>query len=376
MVLSSVTYGQHHAWTAFNREQGKGFVIVAGDDPTGELLGYCDEGSFNPDSLPPALEEWLDMMDRQLTAVNQGQATRRAFTRRAGDVSVAPLLTTKWYQRVPYNQLLPLYDPEKYPNSHCATGCVATAMAQIMKYWASKTPTKEIPAYTTETLGIYMPALPATTFDYDKMIDDYNDYYTEEQALAVAKLMLYCGQAAQMDYDFNSGTETTGAYFAQYFGFKNTYEVKESGIFSHIDDDTGRAIYNDLRAGRPVLFSGKRASLQSFKISGHAFVVDGYDASNGLYHINWGYGGTSNGYFQLKYADSDKPDSTDDSYSGYRFAQKAVIGLEPEDRGTAVTAVRQEPTTEERYYTLDGRRIDKTAPKGLIVKKSKILIYK
>lgn len=297
---------------------GTGFTITV----DGEVVGYSDTGTLDAATLPPAASELLEHLHYEQQLAGEGRAVRRAPRRAA---AIAPMLTTRWGQRQPYNLLCPEYAE----GSHCATGCLAVAMAQILKYWSANIPTAEIPAYTTETKGYQLPALPSTTFDYSIMKDEYLDILDHGTAtMEVARLMLYCGQASQMDYDINSGAYTMGSYLADYFGFSSEYEDKDH--WTHLIDWEDY-IYDELAAGRPLLYSGKKMSG-----AGHVFVVDGYE--NGYFHINWGWEGNSNGFFKLSLCNPDDPDSAY-LWEGYRWLQKAVVGLQPDPTATGITAL-------------------------------------
>ena len=172
------------------------------------------------------------------------------------------------------------------------SGCVATAFAQIMYYhkWP-QTATKQIPAYST------YEALPATTFDWDHMLPAYSQQSleSEEQKNAVAELMLYCGHAVKMSYGTGASSAVTSYIMGalkSYFGYQNDAIMINRNIYTLNEWDD--IIYNELRHGRPIIISAS-----AYKGSGHAFICDGY-AGNNLYHINWGWGGMSDGYFRLQ----------------------------------------------------------------------------
>lgn len=305
---------------------GQGFTITLGD----EVVGYSDQGALEADDLPPALTELLEQLSVEQQLVRKGRAQRHVPRRAA---AVAPMLTTRWGQRMPYN----LMCPEYAEGSHCATGCLAVAMAQVLKYWAADIPTTDIPAYTTETLGINMPALPATSFNYSIINDAYEDPFDRsESTWEVARLMLYCGQASQMDYDISSGSYTMGRYLSDYFGFSSEYTDKDH--WTHLIDWEDY-IYEEMAAGRPVIYSGKKMSG-----AGHVFVVDGYE--NGYFHINWGWNGSDNGFFKLTLANPDDPDSAY-LWEGYRWLQMAVVGLQPDPTATGITALPAVSSTSE-----------------------------
>lgn len=172
----------------FNSGKDGGFVIISGDDALPDVLGYSDNGRFATTNLPPALQVWLkDCSEAAKYAGEHHLPKHQPAKTRGSGKSVGPLITTKWGQDAPYNNGYPQVN-----GINCATGCVATAMAQIINY--HKHPngmTAEIPGYITKTYAIEMPTLPPTTFDWGNMLDSYKGYSTNAQKAAVSKLMIY-----------------------------------------------------------------------------------------------------------------------------------------------------------------------------------------
>ncbi|MBR6128994.1 MAG: C10 family peptidase, partial [Bacteroidaceae bacterium] len=247
--------------------------------------------------------------------LRQGKA--QASHTKEGRQAVAPMVTSKWSQGAPYNLLTPKID-----GVHAPTGCMPTAMAQILYYWKSKAGASAMEAYTTDTKGIRMEALPATTFDYDIMQDEYEKNDSSDAAYAVAKLMLYCGQAFEADYDLDgSGASGGTPNFIDNFHFDIHGFDLESIMESREQWD--EALYNEMAAGRPIFMSGVDY------VVGHGFVVDGYDP-RGFYHINWGWYGNYDGFYLMDVA---CPGDTEDETiygEGYSIGQIAGIGLRPE----------------------------------------------
>ena len=305
----------------FNAINDGGFVIVSGDNRAEEILGYSDTGSLDMENLPKNVGLWLEGYAKVIELVKQRESTMRKSEAHDDKQTVAPLLKTKWSQQTPYNGKCPLIDGEQ-----CVTGCVATAVAQIMKYYNYPVSSKATFQYRTITNKITMKALPATNFAWDKMLDSYNMNYTEEEADAVATLMLYCGCALNMDYAVGgSGADSTPVCDAMEYFFGYDKGIKKVYRKDYNTESWEELIYNELAKGYPVFYSGRTNS-----DSGHAFVCDGYD--NGFFHINWGWGGYCDGHFKLSvlypYADSyDKAKHE----NGYVSEQMAVINIVPKD---------------------------------------------
>ena len=354
VALATKGAGAEPAYYVFNAErEEKGFVIIAGSDLKGDVLAYSENGSFAAGDMPAAVADWLLGYEEQARLIREGRAS--VYQTQAIQAEVTPLISTRWSQDRPYNSLLPEFT---YGGQHirCSTGCVATAMAQILKYWSVAKPTTDIPSYTTQQLGVTMAALPATTFNYDLMEDTYSMQATGASADEVARLMLYCGQAAQMNYYQTSVAETSGEYLAKYFGFNSNYmDVRRDAYSCQAWDDL---IYGELQAGRPVIYSGAK-----YTNSGHSFVVDGY--RDGLYHVNWGWGGLYDGYYKLSEANPDGSDGigAGAGSGGYTFRQIAVIGIQPEQSSPAATATlmtTERLTTGQTTYTRPSSASDYT----------------
>ena len=322
------------AYYVFNA-QDKGFVIVSGDDRTAPILAYSLNDKFDENELPPHIKSWLQHYADEIEALGNIQVPARRIV--VTHPEIAPKITTKWNQGSPYNLQCPIYNKQ-----YSVTGCVATATAQVMKY--HKCPSGTMPSgldgYTTRKLGIVVDALPATSFDWNNMLDEYGSSATTTQKNAVAKLMRYCGQINEMNYS----PDASGAYYhvdlyVSKFGYAKGARRAFSEDYSISEWD--ELIYNELVNDRPVLYEGQSTG------GGHAFVVDGY--KDGLYHVNWGWGGAYDSYFRLTVMEPGGggigASSTSDGYSS---GQGAVIGLQPASKGST----EQEKYLTGRYMTI------------------------
>ena len=326
----------------FNAEEG-GFVVISGDDRTVPVIGYSEKGQLLQDDMPDNLRNWLDSYAEQLQAIEKGEATpalpRSAKVTRgvSAKPAIAPLIKTTWNQSVPYNLKVPSLDYEYEGKKYtlpCVTGCVATALAQVMYYYRWPLTCPALDAYTTSSKGIEVPALPATTFQWDKMQLTYAGNETGDPANSVAELMRYVGQANEMDYNISSNGGS-GAYIHQdvmfnTFGYsRNMYSAYR---YEYSTVEWENLIYQELAAGRPVLYSGTSYDAGADKFGGHQFICDGYDG-NGLFHMNWGWGGQSDSYFVLSIANPhSKGIGGGSTKSGYYLGQSAEIGFKPDDK--------------------------------------------
>lgn len=312
--------GSQPTYFVYNTQQAQaGFVVVADDGNETRVIGHSTTGSYDADDVPPALRLWLARMDEELTMLREG----RAEPFRATEVheAVDPLMTTKWNQQAPYN----LETPEYESGQHSATGCLATAMAQIMKYYAHDAGSTAIPSYTSADLDLLMPELPATTFDYALMHDSYSSGNQSASAREVARLMKYCGQAVETNYGPSSGAEPMVSAFANYFDYNPFAYFAERYQYPAWAWD--RLIYNQLSDGHPVLMTGYTFSEVGYE--GHAFICHGYDG-NGLYYFNWGWGGRYDGWYALSLCNP-LGQGTGGSHGldGFNIYQGAMINVFP-----------------------------------------------
>ena len=318
LARSKVGVTTQELYYVFNRGDNGGYVLVAGDDGVEPLLGYTDEGEFDYNELPDNMKSWLEAQAAgvQYMLDNPSYAPKKVPTHPA----IAQMMTTRWNQGSPYNNACPLHAGRR-----SVTGCVATAFAQVLYFQADKSVTEtqaDIPGYTTWTEKLVVPGIAAgAPIDWKNMIDSYGG--TAIQQTAVANLMLYCGVSVEMDYTNSSSgahTEQVPVAMNKYFGYSTARYVYKS---SYTDDTWDALVYNELNEGRVVLLSGYNSS------AGHAFVCDGYDG-NHCYHINWGWGGSSDGHFLLN---SLNPSSQGigGSGDGYSDGLGAVIGALPDN---------------------------------------------
>ena len=334
---------------AFNREDG-GYVIASGDERTLPVLGYSDSGTIDWERLPKNMQAWLKQYDEAIATLGKSQdfadgISKRGLKTRAPKAAIEPLVKTTWYQDAPYNYKVPLYDGAETDllGQPCPTGCVATAMAQIMNYYQwPKAACEPIPAYAYSTAHedkekiVHFDALPSTTFDWDNMIAQYEGpngtiLGTEAQQDAVATLMRYCGQSVYMDYHPQvSGSDHQQVVEAliKYFSYKNTARWVKRIQYSI--DGWEDLVYSELASGRPVQYGGDTDD------GGHSLICDGYDGS-GLFHINWGWGGGGDGFYALAVLNPYDNSSTGSSSSGigYCLHQDMIIGIDPDIDGTS-----------------------------------------
>jgi hypothetical protein len=295
LVTTYKTESDDAAFHIFNTPNG--FIIVSADDCATPILGYSDEGQFDTENIPIQLQDYLQGFVEQIQygieknhfeadeqTIRQWELVRTVgrLTNNRSNRTVEPLLTTKWNQDYPYNIYVP---------NGCPTGCTATAMAQVMKYW--DWPIQGAGVHSYQWNGQTLSAnFGETTYDWDNMLDDYdNNPGTQEQKEAVATLMWHCGVSVNMDYSpSGSGALLNPNSMIYYFRYSNEMSYEYSRNFP---DAIWEAKLKDcLNLGRPLYYTGYQGML------GHAFVCDGYDV-NDMFHFNWGWGGVLDGYFAV-----------------------------------------------------------------------------
>lgn len=299
-------------------------LFVSADDIAVPLLGYTDSGNFDTNEMPPQLKWWLGEYTREIEWAREnaqsklsfeGERERKSGQRNKYGEAIAPLLSTTWSQTEPYNKYCPLINGAK-----TVTGCVATAMAQTMKY--HEWPQDEIKSISYSWNGRRLTSRPLTP-DWENMLDDYYYDYTDEEADAVARLMQVCGYSVEMMYN-TASAGGSGAYsqnirnaMVERFGYDKSaiYLLRQ---FYH-QDEWAQMIYDNLKEIGPVIYDGQGS------LGGHSFVCDGYDG-NGMFHFNWGWSGMSDGYFILSALDPDAL-GTGGGAGGFNYNQDIILKI-------------------------------------------------
>ena len=325
----------------FNGEDG--FVLVSAEDDARAILGYSDHGRFDATDMPENMQFWLQMYADELaskpTSSLKGRVQRRiAAHAQATYPTISPILgEVEWGQDEPYNNLCPTVGGER-----SVTGCVATAISQIM--YVHKYPTKGTGSktYTTESHGLQLNVnFGATTYDWGNMLPYYKNNYNSTQANAVATLMYHVGVAADMDYaPDGSGAISSAALAAitEYFGYNKSIHVLPKDFMK--EETVLQTVASDLQEGRPVYISGSTVNQE-----GHAFVCDGMQ-SDGYLHINWGWNGSGNGYFALSALDPENQ-GTGGSASDLAFTEGVCLytNIKPTVGGEAMPLITVDKLT-------------------------------
>lgn len=324
---------QTSAYYIFNIGREKGFVVMSADDRTYPVLGYTQQGAFGTREMPEGLRDLLNYYQQELKWLNQYSMAKTSSQTKVIDnkPAIEPLMESKWNQTTPYNDLCPMDGTER-----SVTGCVATAITQIMYYHKCPQGVIEHPveAYTTKTTQTKSTQLQPIQFDWNNMHPVYQGNERAEDKKAVAQLLQYVGQAVQMDYTKNSSSAysiNVPQALKKYFGYsKSTKFVKRSN-FGY--NEWNEMIYNELKNKRPVYYSASNEYN-----GGHAFVCDGYQKGD-YFHINWGWGGMANGFYRLSILRPSQA-GIGGQMGAYSLLQDAIIGIQP---------AKESETTDEKH---------------------------
>ena len=327
----------------FNATGAKGFVIVAADDNCSPILGYSDESNFDPANIPIQLKEMLQgytnqinyvIANNKVASLNIKNTWQQLIVPQVNPLAKAPgapvlrtpLIQTLWDQFPYYNNLCP---NDNGIAERTVTGCVATAMAQVMKFWNYPLHGTGSNSYTPSTnsyLGIQSANFATTTYDWANMPLSLSATSTTAQQTAIATLMYHSGVSVNMDYGVASNGGSA-AYAISYNGgvaysaetaLKNNFGYNSGlkGIIrSNYTDATWISlIEKEIDSARPVIYSGTGGQ------GGHCFIADAYDA-NDLFHFNWGWSGWDNGFFAIS--------ALNPGMDTFNLGQTAIIGVKP-----------------------------------------------
>lgn len=343
-----------------NRENNKGFVIVSADDRAIPILGYANNGNFDLQKLPPNAKKWFESYKNEIrhlisTKSQQSKEIDSIWStllyentlQQKSTQEIAPLIKTQWDQSPYYNTLCPF---DRKNAERTVTGCVATAMAQVMKYWNYPKIGNGFHSYNHSKYGTLSASFGNTTYDWTNMPNDLTSSSSSAEKSAIAKLMYHCGISVDMNYNISS-EGGSGAYiistqspilhcteyaFKNYFGYKETLKGVEKSDYTN--SQWANLLKTELNAGRPIVYAG-------FGDGGHCFVCDGYDKNN-YFHFNWGWSGYLDGYFVLS-ALNPGAGGAGSGEGTYTAFQQAIIGIEPvKNQGGSTT-----DTTDLRLYS-------------------------
>ena len=314
---------ENDAYYVFTEAQSNGFVIVSGDDRLNPIVGYST--SAVSDQMPPALTAWLEEYSEYVNDVRAGKAV--TSQRNAGQTSthIEPMLVTAWDQDAPYNNMCPILDNGK----RGYTGCGNTATAQVMKFhkWPAS-PIADVEWKSNITGEVVFCEMKSHVYDWDNMLYNYSSDYSEAQANAVALLMADLGMATQSEYEAEgTGCTDPDIAYALVNVFNYSPELAVAIRSDYTYEEYIALIRENLNNRQPIIYCGYG---QDFN-DGHAFVCDGID-ENDLLHIDWGWNGAFNGYFDI--ASMEPNGNGIGGFSDrYNVGQRAIVNIKPRAEG-------------------------------------------
>ena len=362
MVLKKAATASENQYYVYENANGEGWVMVAANDVAHPILAYSYTGTFRTDNQPANLKVWLRGYDRQITRAaqdenyvaneqvqNEWKTLRKGANSVKAAVVVSPLIKTGWDQDSPYWNSCP-----QKSGSRCYTGCVATAMAQVMNY--HQWPKNGTGSHTIKGTS-YSANFGSTTYDWENMLNSYSGSSTSAQKAAVATLMYHCGVAVDMSYgtaaeggsgaytiDYNGywsshGTMCAETALTQFFGYKSS-TIKgyyrdgspEDGMKSWTKSEWIAMLKEELDAQRPIMYAGAGYEDPSDPDTGygHSFVCDGYDSSD-KFHFNWGWSNSCDGYYDVDALEPSEPGSGGGN-GEYNLEQDVIIGIVPDKK--------------------------------------------
>lgn len=362
MVLKKAAQAEESQFYVYENADGEGWVMVAANDIARPILAYSDEGQFRFDNQPDNIKSWLHGYNKLIKRAEQDgfvapestqqewEQLRKGARRAKATVVVSPLIKTGWDQDTPFWNLCP-----QKSGTRCLTGCVATAMAQVMNYW--QWPKQGTGSHTLKGTSYYVD-FSSTTYDWNNMLNKYTNSATSAQKTAVATLMYHCGVAVDMSYntsanggsgaytiDYNGyfsgqGTMCAETALKQFFGY-NTSTIK--GYYRDGDNSTGMKKWNktewiamlktELDASRPIMYAGVGCDNVNIESTcyGHSFVCDGYD-SDDMFHFNFGWTNSCDGYYDIDILNTDVPGNGGGN-GYYSLEQDVIVGIMPPETG-------------------------------------------
>ncbi|MCH5241927.1 MAG: C10 family peptidase [Muribaculaceae bacterium] len=340
-IMTKITKAGIPSLYVFQENDQPGFMVVSADDITTPLLGYSDWNSLDVNNLPPALEYWLDQYSAQIDYMRENPSLfasdGQTGVKLPDWAPIQPLVKTTWNQSAPYYNLCPVYN-----GANCNTGCVATSMSQVMKYFNYPAKGQGEVKYTCSSINRVLTLdLSTLTFDWNNMLNSYSKgNYTDAQAEAVATLMMAAGYATEMQYSTGtSGTQSGKILSALVNNFNYDLGMRYLKRENFTYTEWATLIYNNLQSTGPVIYDGTSFNPDGTSSIGHSFVCDGYQG-DGYFHFNWGWGGSSDGYFLL---DALNPPALGigGGSGGFNYAQDIIWGIQPAKSGTNPTAQKE-----------------------------------
>ena len=305
----------------FNSTDGKGFAIVAAEDELPEIIGYSATGHIDSQSMSDGLKLFLESYSQYVEDIRKGVAIASDYSATRSSTlpaEVEPIVKTQWNQPAPFN---------KYCPDDCPAGCVAVAMGQIMNYhkWPNVGTGASFTTYNGKAISV---DFSKSEYRWDLMKNTTKELKEDEEAAdAVAKLLFDCGIALKMNYSKNGSSafdKNVPLALFNFFGYKHTTLVYDSPNYYSSKEEWLEKMKQELVDGRPIYYSASSPKGGGQDAAGHAFVISGYDEKD-MVHVNWGWGGKDDGYYDIFRLDPGAYAFTD--------GQTAIYGIVPNTDG-------------------------------------------
>lgn len=307
---------QTNGYRIYQNADGVGYSII-GICENGEnrLLGYSPSSNWDENDMPHALTSWLDNI--QSTTISLTQTVSLPSR-----IDIPPLLTSHWHQASPYNDLSPVISDG---NIKTVAGCVAIAASQVVYYWRKDNPPvllKDTPVYPYGSAPVTVSIPKDTPNNWELMLDTYDQTSSTESRAAVAQLVYAVGTGSYLDFGSSTGGQISVAKNAIYSQYRLLGDNAVKANYTQTEWE--QLLYNNLVKHYPLMYSGSTSSFD-----GHAIVLDGYEAATNLFHFNFGWGGSGDGYYTV-----------DDvsGVGGYSIGQACVYDIHPKNRNIDVKA--------------------------------------
>ena len=314
---------ENDAYYVFTEAQNDGFVIVSGDDRLNPIVGYSTNAVS--DEMPPALTAWLEEYSEYVNDIRDGKVVPLLNNTRETSTHIEPMLVTAWDQVAPYNNMCPILDNGK----RAYTGCGNTATTQVMRFhkWPAS-PIADVEWENNITGEVEFCELKSHVYDWDNMLYNYTSEYSEEQGNAVALLMADFGKASKSVYmPGMTGNNSPNIAYALVNVFDYSPDLFIAKRSDYTYEEYIALIRENLNNRQPIVYCGYGQNLET----GHGFVCDGIDENN-LLHIDWGWNGVFNGYFDIAIMEPEG-NGIGGFSDRYNVSQHAIVNIKPRAEG-------------------------------------------
>ena len=314
---------ENDAYYVFTEAQNDGFVIVSGDDRLNPIVGYSTNAVS--DEMPPALTAWLEEYSEYVNDIRDGKVVPLLNNTRETSTHIEPMLVTAWDQVAPYNNMCPILDNGK----RAYTGCGNTATTQVMRFhkWPAS-PIADVEWENNITGEVEFCELKSHVYDWDNMLYNYTSEYSEAQGNAVARLMVDFGKASKSVYmPGMTGNNSPNIAYALVNVFDYSPDLFIAKRSDYTYEEYIALIRENLNNRQPIVYCGYGQNLET----GHGFVCDGIDENN-LLHIDWGWNGVFNGYFDIAIMEPEG-NGIGGFSDRYNVSQHAIVNIKPRAEG-------------------------------------------